>query len=117
MSFRTIVCPDLDRLLPDDPAGEKLVNEGIEWLSNPTGDLLGTITNNDSLTGWRYAILKQDTKGDFRVRKVINSFHSLKDARAELLLSMAEFEMIAEASRTAADLKRTASASENDCSA
>ena len=103
MSFKNIVRPDLDRLLPNDPAGENLIKEGIVWVSNRTGDLLGTIASNDSLTGWQFAILKQDTKGDFRVRKVMNSFHSLKAARAGLLLSMAELETIEDASRPATD--------------
>jgi hypothetical protein len=90
--FKNIPPPDLGRLLPNTPAVENLIEDGIEWFSNQSGSLLGTITN--SMTGWKFAVFKQDTKGDFHVRKVMNSFLNLKAARAELLLSMAEFEMI-----------------------
>lgn len=94
MSIRTISRPEFDRLLPQNPVVENLMIDQIEWFSNRSGNLLGTIAKGESVADWNYAILKRDKKGDLRVRKVMNNFFNSKTARVDLLLSMAAIERI-----------------------
>ncbi len=65
------------------------MGEEVEWFSNRLGNLLGAVAKGEGVAGWNYAVLKRDRKGDFRVRKLMNSFFGLKHARVDLLLSMA----------------------------
>jgi len=74
----------------------------VEWFSNWSGDLLGTIVKGDSVAAWNYVILKRDRKGETHVRKVMNNFFDLKAARVDLLLSMAEIEKIDQVDRETA---------------
>jgi hypothetical protein len=87
MSVKTIPRSEFDRLLPQNPALENLMVEQIEWFSNRSGNLIGTIAEGKSVAGWNYAVLKRDKKGDFHVRKVMNDFFSLRAARVDLLIS------------------------------
>ena len=93
MSIGAIPRSEFDRLLPQNPAIESLVGEEIEWFSNRSGNLLGAVANGEGVAGWSYAILQRNKKGDFHVRKVMNSFFGLKHARVDLLLSMAGIAM------------------------
>lgn len=99
MSIRAIPRSEFDRLLPQNAAVEDLMVEEVEWFSNRSGTLLGTIARGESTDGWSYAILKRDKRGDPRVRKVMNNFFSSKAARVDLLLSMAQIEKIDGANR------------------
>lgn len=61
----------------------------VEWFSNRSGDLLGTLAKGESVAGWNYAILKRDKNGDPHIRKAaIKDFPDSKAARVDLLLSM-----------------------------
>ncbi|MGO9243825.1 MAG: hypothetical protein ACLQDC_03540, partial [Verrucomicrobiia bacterium] len=99
MGIKTIPHSEFDRLLPQDFTLEKLVGEEVEWFSNQSGNMVGTIAKGEGGAGWNYAILKRDTKGDSHVRKVMNNFFSLNAARVDLLLSMAGIEKIDSATR------------------
>jgi len=92
MSIRTIARSEFDRLQPLRSALESLMGEQIEWFSNRSGSLFGTVAKGEGVAGWNYAILKRDKKGDPRVRKVMSNFFSLDDARVDVLLSMAGIE-------------------------
>jgi len=105
MSIKTVSHSEFDRLLPDNLALENLMVEQVEWFSNRSGNLLGAIAEGKNVTGWNYAILKQDKKGDFHVRKVMNDFFNLKAARVDLLLSMAGLEKIDCVNRGTADFR------------
>jgi len=94
MSIRIIPCSEFDQLLPRNPVLETLMVEQVEWFSNGSGNLLGTIAKGKCVADWNYAILKRDKKGDFYVRKVMNNFLNLNAARVDLLLSMAGIEKI-----------------------
>jgi hypothetical protein len=94
MGIRTIPHSEFDRLLPHHFTLESLVGEEVEWFSNQSGNMVGTIAKGEGGAGWNYAILKRDTKGDLHVRKVMNNFLSLNAARVDLLLSMAGIEKI-----------------------
>jgi hypothetical protein len=91
-NIRAITRAEFDRLLPQNSALENLMVEQVEWFSNRSGTLLGTIARGESVAGWNYAILKLDRKGDPHARKVMNNFFSSKAARVDLLLSMAEID-------------------------
>jgi hypothetical protein len=94
MSIKAIPRSEFDHLLLYNPALESLMVEQIEWFSNRSGTLLATIAKGEHVAGWNYAIMKRDKRGGFRISKVMNNFFSLKAARVDLLLSMAEIEKI-----------------------
>ena len=87
---RSIPRAEFDQLLPSNPALDNLMMEQVEWFSNPSGSLLGSIAKGERTARWKYAILKQGKDGHFHVHKVMNSFLSLNAARVDLLISMAE---------------------------
>jgi hypothetical protein len=99
MGIKTIAHTEFDRLLPQHFTLENLVGKEVEWFSNRSGNMVGTIAKQENVTGWNYAILKRDKEGVSHVRKVMNNFLSLKDARVDLLLSMAGIEKINSATR------------------
>jgi hypothetical protein len=102
MSIRAIPRTEFDQLLANPSALESLMVEEVEWFSNWSGDLLGTIAKGKSVAGWNYVILKRDRKGEVHVRKVMSNFFDLKAARVDLLLSMAEMEKIDQVDRKTA---------------
>ena len=66
--FKAIPKPNLDRLLPNNPAVENLIESGLEWFSNRSGNVLGTIANGDSMAkpgGGRLA--RSASEGDRQV--------------------------------------------------
>ena len=103
MRIQTVPHSEFDRLLPHHPVLENFMVEQVEWFSNRSGTLLGTIAGGRGLTGWNYAVMKRDTTGDFHVRKVMTNFSSLTAARLCLLLSMARIEKLNGADRGTAD--------------
>ena len=70
------------------------MGEQVEWFSNRSGTLLGTVAKGEGVASWNYAILKRDRTGDFHVRKVMSNFFSLENARVDLLLWMAAIEKL-----------------------
>jgi hypothetical protein len=94
MRIKTIPRFEFERLVPHNLALENFMVNQVEWFSNRSGNLLGTIAKGKGEAGWNYAVLKQDTKGDFHVRKVMSNFFDVKVARVDLSLSMAGIEKI-----------------------
>jgi hypothetical protein len=94
MSIKTIPRSEFDRFQPLHFALEGLMGEQIEWFSNQSDTLLGIVAQGKGVANWNYAILKQDAKGDFHVRKVMSNLFSLEAARVDLLLWMAGIEKI-----------------------
>jgi|SRR5208283_1286613 hypothetical protein len=92
MSIRTIHRTEFDRLVPRNPTLENEMGEEVEWFSNRSGNLLGTIAKDERAEGWNYAILKRGKNGDSYVRLMMNSVSSLIAARVELLFSMAKMD-------------------------
>jgi len=105
MRIKTIPRSEFDRLLPQNPALENLMVVEVEWFSNRSGNMLGTIAKGESVAGWNYAILKRDKNGDSHVRKVMNNFFSLKAARVDLLFSMTGIEKFDDANRGTASFR------------
>jgi len=101
MGIRMIPHSEFDRWLPRRFTLEKLVGGELEWFSNRSGTMVGTIAKQENVAGWSYAILKRDPKGVSHVRKVMNNFFSLKAARVDLLLSMTGIGKINSATRLA----------------
>ena len=90
LNIKTISRSEFDRLLAHNPALKNLLVEPVEWFSNRSGSLLGTIAEGERVAGCNYVILKRDQKGHFHIRKVMSNFSNLKAARVDLLLSMAK---------------------------
>ena len=99
MSIQVIRRSEFDRLLPLNPFLENMLVEQVEWFSNKSGHLFGAIAKGEGFSDWNYVVLKRDRNGDFRVRKVMGNFFSLKAARIDLLLSMTEIEDLESANR------------------
>ena len=87
---RAIPRSEFDRLLLHNTVLENLMVEQVEWFSNRSGSLLGTVAKGQRVAGWNYAILKRGKKGGFYVHKVMNNCSSSNAARVDLLISMAE---------------------------
>ena len=90
MIIKNIPRSEYDRLLAHNPALKNLMGQQVEWFSNRSGNLLGSIAEGERVAGCNYAILKRDKKGDFHIRKVMSNLFNLKAARVDLLFSMAE---------------------------
>jgi hypothetical protein len=90
MIIKTIPRSEYDRLLAHNPALKSVMVKQVEWFSNKSGSLLGTVAEGESVAGSNYAILTRDKTGDFHIRKVMSNFLNVKAARVDLLLSMAE---------------------------
>ena len=90
MIIKTIPRSEYDRLLAHNPALKNVMVKQVEWFSNKSGNLLGTVAEGECVAGCNYAILTRDKTGDFHTRKVMSNFFNLKAARVDLLLSMAE---------------------------
>ena len=90
MNIKIISRSEFDRLLAHHPALKNLMVEQVEWFSNRSGNLLGSIAEGERVAGWNYAILKRGKKGGFYVHKVMNNCSSSNAARVDLLISMAE---------------------------
>jgi hypothetical protein len=95
MTIKTIPRSEFDRLAPYNPAVKGWMVEQVEWFSNGSGSLLGTIAKGKGVTGWNYVVLERDKLGDLYIHKVMNNLFSLEAARVDLLLWMAGSEKIA----------------------
>jgi hypothetical protein len=80
--------------VPHNLALENFMVHQVEWFSNGSGTMLGTIAKGKGVARWNYAVLKRDKKGTFHVRKVMSNFFDLKVAAVDLLHSMAGIEKI-----------------------
>jgi hypothetical protein len=89
MNIKTISRSEFDRLLAHNPGLKNLMVEPVEWFSNRSGNLLGSIAEGERVAGCNYAILKRDKNGDFHIRKMMSNCFNLKAARVDLLHSMA----------------------------
>ena len=88
MRIKTIPRSEFDRLLPQNPALDNVMVVEVEWFSNRSGTVVGTIAKGKGMAGWNYVVLKRDKQGEFHVRKVMGNFFDLEDARVDLRLSM-----------------------------
>ena len=76
------------RRLSLDTDLEDFVGKEVEWFSNETGNIIGTIALGDSSRGWNYVILKRNRIGEFHVRNVVCDFYNHAAARVDLMLAM-----------------------------
>lgn len=89
--IETIPRSQFNRLVPQNSALESLMGEEVECFFDRSGNLLGAVAKGVGVASWNYAVLKRDSKGDFHVCKLMNSFFGLKHTRVDLLVSMAGF--------------------------
>jgi hypothetical protein len=90
MIINNISRSEYDRLLAYNPVLKHVMVNQVEWFSNRSGNLLGTVAEGESVAGCNYAILTRDKTRNFHIRKVMSNFFNVKAARIDLLLSMAE---------------------------
>jgi hypothetical protein len=68
---------------------EHFVGKEVEWFSNKTGNILGTIALGDKSRGWNYVILKRNQQGKFHVCDVACDFYNHEAARVDFMFAMA----------------------------
>jgi hypothetical protein len=88
VSVKSIDNGEFKRLLPSHLVLENLMPGQVEWFGNKARNRIGTIAAGKGQAGWRYAILRRDKVGDFRVCDVRANFSSQQAARVDFLLAM-----------------------------
>jgi predicted short-subunit dehydrogenase-like oxidoreductase (DUF2520 family) len=83
------------QLLPADTVAEMAVGEEVEWFTDVMESIIGTIGLGGKNTGWNYALLKPDTRGDFQVSERQRNFLTHHAARIALWRRMVEDEVLA----------------------
>ena len=77
----------IDRLSLDSDL-ERFIGKEVEWFSNRTGNILGTIALGDKSRGWNYVILKRNQLGKFHACDVVCDFYDHGAVRVDLMLAM-----------------------------
>jgi hypothetical protein len=67
---------------------EHFIGKEVEWFSNQTGNIIGTIALGDSSRGWNYVILKLNRMGKFHVSNVMCNIYSHAAARVDFMFAM-----------------------------
>jgi hypothetical protein len=67
---------------------EHFIGKEVEWFSNRTGNILGTIALGDKDRGWNYVILKRNQLGKFQACDVVYDFYNHGAARVDFVLAM-----------------------------
>jgi hypothetical protein len=67
---------------------EHFIGKEVEWFSNKTGNIIGTIALGDSSRGWNYVILKRNQLGKFNACDVVCDFYSHGAARVDFMFAM-----------------------------
>src|ERR1041385_8737196 len=87
MPLESISREELDRFIPPNLILHRLMVEQVEWFSNTAGNIIGTLAGKVD-SGWNYAVLKGDARGNFRVCNLGGDSYNFKTARARLLVDM-----------------------------
>ena len=67
---------------------EQFIGKEVEWFTNQTGNVIGTIALGDSSRGWNYVILRRNRMGKFHVCKVVCDFYDHSAARVDFMLAI-----------------------------
>ena len=67
---------------------EHFIGKEVEWFSNETGNIIGTIALGDSSRGWNYVILRRNRMGKFHVCDVVCDFFNHAAARVNIMFAM-----------------------------
>ena len=67
---------------------EHFIGKEVEWFSNKTGNILGTIALGDGSRGWNYVILKRNQLGKFHACNVVCDFYNHGAARVDFMFAM-----------------------------
>ena len=67
---------------------EHFVGKEVEWFTNKTGNIIGTIALGDKSRGWNYVILRRNRIGKFRVCNVMCDFYNHAAARVDFMIAM-----------------------------
>jgi hypothetical protein len=89
MVIKAIGRAEFIRRLSLDSDLEHFIGKEVEWFSNRTGNILGTIALGDKAKGWNYVILKRNPLGKFHACDVVCDFYNHGAARVDFMLAMA----------------------------
>jgi hypothetical protein len=67
---------------------EHFIGKEVEWFSNRTGNILGTIALGEKGRGWNYVVLKRDQLGKYHACDVVCDFYDHGAARVGFMLAM-----------------------------
>ena len=67
---------------------EHFIGKEVEWFSNKTGNIIGTIALGDKSRGWNYVILKRNQLGKFHVCDVMCDFYNHEATRVDFMFAM-----------------------------
>ena len=67
---------------------EHFIGKEVEWFTNKTGNVIGTIAQGDKSRGWNYVILKRDQLGKFHVCNSVCDFYNQTAARVDFMFAM-----------------------------
>jgi hypothetical protein len=68
---------------------ERFIGKEVEWFSNRTGNIIGTIALGDANRGWNSVIFKRNQTGKFHVCNVVCDFYSRAAARVDFMFAAA----------------------------
>jgi hypothetical protein len=67
---------------------EHFIGKEVEWFSNKTGNIIGTIALGDRTRGWNYVVLRRNEIGKFHVCDVVCDFYNHAAARVDFMFAM-----------------------------
>ena len=67
---------------------EHFIGKEVEWFSNKTGNIVGTIALGDRNRGWNYVILRRNRMGKFHVCNVVCDFYDRTAAKVDFMFAM-----------------------------
>jgi hypothetical protein len=67
---------------------EHFIGNEVEWFTNKTGNIIGTIALGDKSMGWNYVILRRNRMGEFHVCDAVCDFYNHAAARVDLMFAM-----------------------------
>ena len=88
MIIKNIGRPEFIRGLSLHSDLERFIGKEVEWFSNKTGNILGTIALGDSSRGWNYVILRRNQMGRFHVCDVVCDFYNHATAKVDFMFAM-----------------------------
>jgi hypothetical protein len=88
MVIRAIGRAEFIHRLSLDSDLEHFIGKEVEWFSNKTGNILGTIALGDSSRGWNYVILRRNQRGKFHVCDVVCDFYNHAATKVDCMFAM-----------------------------
>ena len=88
MAINNIGRPEFIRRLSLHSDLEHFIGKEVEWFSNKTGNIIGTIALGDRSRGWNYVVLRRNRTGKFHVCDVVCDLYNHAAARVDFMFAM-----------------------------